>query len=456
MKKTRMNNQRLRVEIKRLILSDVSYEGICDAYKNISPKRIKQEFSYLRNYDPAVIDHIKRQEEFSQKISQLSEPFKPLDEDNDISTTKNDSENFYAILNRVNDMETIESVARDLPEEAPAADTEMTVTDYVEPVETEKRYPTKEEYSTAKVQDVLTNYKDQLLQEYRDGTVITDLAPLYGVSTWSISNFIRNNMPADEFKNIKTNHVKIKPALSKLKEASVTKADIEQKPIQLAQTDKITKINLVSRKFVELVLIGNRHEMPVDEPLFMFVHTTKVNDFVFLERLALDSLRAKGIITHDGKVEKGVILYVTGLSQALTSALKVIVQYNIPCLLMHFDKETNLYNPQVFLGDCSTAFINTETAFGMIAHDSTNIYAYKTDEESIKASSIIYELRVRSNNIADSYITLTKPNILELFMQKQMEYLQQNRKFPVKIMAFEYKDPSFKQIKQTQVAACEI
>ena len=83
--------------------------------------------------------------------------------------------------------------------------------------------------------------------------------------------------------------------------------------------------------------IQGRHEMPCTE----FIFTGDIDP------LDLNGIY-EGVAEKLGNVES-VVLYVTGLTVVTTTVIKYCVERNIALTLMHFDRNSNDYYPQVII-----------------------------------------------------------------------------------------------------------
>ena len=85
-------------------------------------------------------------------------------------------------------------------------------------------------------------------------------------------------------------------------------------------------------------LIKGRHEMPVEN--YIFENEIKdVFDFVSIENQIENFIK-------ENKANK-LIVYVTGLTCVTSALIKVCNKYNIKLILMHYNRESNNYIPQL-------------------------------------------------------------------------------------------------------------
>ena len=122
----------------------------------------------------------------------------------------------------------------------------------------------------------------------------------------------------------------------------------------LSDNEKITKLKVREddRECVFAGLIADRH------------HIKDINRFIFKESLPEDKLFdyqyqediVRGFINYnirfneDGTPQKKLLVYCTGLQSALASVFKVCEELKIDLALMHYNNQTDKYNPQVIRG----------------------------------------------------------------------------------------------------------
>lgn len=111
----------------------------------------------------------------------------------------------------------------------------------------------------------------------------------------------------------------------------------------------------IVKKIVIVGLVRGRHEMPVDSYIFdedvnpmdfneidarvvswinqISEYTTSENDFMFPHYPVGEGVE--------------VVLYVTGLSSALSAVIRWCAKCHISLMLMHFDRDSGEYKPQL-------------------------------------------------------------------------------------------------------------
>lgn len=93
-----------------------------------------------------------------------------------------------------------------------------------------------------------------------------------------------------------------------------------------------------NRKKSCLTLCAARHYGIPEEVIFKEIPSERVMDFEWQEHIASDKLRRYA----DGHI----LVYITGLSQALISVLNVLSRYDIAITCMHYDYTSETYFPQ--------------------------------------------------------------------------------------------------------------
>ena len=97
---------------------------------------------------------------------------------------------------------------------------------------------------------------------------------------------------------------------------------------------------------VECVLIGGRHDSPIDKCIFK--HSLS-NDMIFDYSTQEDIIN--NFINEECKDKKSLIVYISGLQTTLASLIKVCFEKNISLTLMHYNgsessAKKNVYTPQ--------------------------------------------------------------------------------------------------------------
>lgn len=97
-------------------------------------------------------------------------------------------------------------------------------------------------------------------------------------------------------------------------------------------------------------LCENRHKMPIKDYIFKDIPNPsdieKIEEeaFIWVYKHCLETQKIDDFILLKGKYE--LVIYVTGLTVALTSILKICQAYDIKVTLMHYDKDNDNYIKQ--------------------------------------------------------------------------------------------------------------
>lgn len=94
-------------------------------------------------------------------------------------------------------------------------------------------------------------------------------------------------------------------------------------------------------KIIKVGLIKGRHELPVGN--YIFDGEIDPMDFDNLGQIAEEWVK-----NHTKRLDT-VVLYVTGLTAATLAVVNACDTYGRRLVCMHFDRETNVYFPQVVL-----------------------------------------------------------------------------------------------------------
>ena len=423
-KKFKLSNAKLRKEVRRLILDGSTEDGIYMVLSNESRKRIRLEYDYLIKNDDAVINYI---------------------EGIKLEESKENKE-----MNEV----TAKEVEKKYPDESM--------------VLPRHKYLTIEQ---------LKPYYDQMIYEFKHGAQYKELSQKYLINKPGLTEIFKkimtdtertivaNNRRAINAKKarlrrwIKDNPEFIKNKLEEKQKETEVKEEVKveevKQPVETEQVEEteMKKINLLSIETIELVLVAQRHNAPVDNPLYLYIHSTKVNDFPFLEKLAYESIRAKGIISYDGSVQKGVILYVTGLSQALTSAIKVLNKYKVPTILKHYDANTKEYVSQPLLYE-EQFNVAANTGFADINKMGCNNIYSKIEYKDIMNTEVIFALYVSVKNETKAYLFKDRESAIAEYMRLQNILLMDGEIASMAI--YRYTNPTKKVFGKKQVCSCEI
>lgn len=111
------------------------------------------------------------------------------------------------------------------------------------------------------------------------------------------------------------------------------------------------KSSFDNTRIIKVGLIRNRHIMPVDNFIFDSISDDMIFDFDWMDKTVKDFILSNiNFITREDEVtvpDKKLYVYVTGLSSALASVIKICSELCINLTLFHFDTKTGYFLPQI-------------------------------------------------------------------------------------------------------------
>lgn len=115
--------------------------------------------------------------------------------------------------------------------------------------------------------------------------------------------------------------------------------------------DKKESLSFDNTRIIKVGLIRNRHIMPVDNFIFDSIPDDMIFDFDWMDKTVKDFILSNinFINIKDGVIipDKKLYVYVTGLSSALASVIKICSELCINLTLFHFDTKSGTFIPQV-------------------------------------------------------------------------------------------------------------
>lgn len=120
------------------------------------------------------------------------------------------------------------------------------------------------------------------------------------------------------------------------------------------EPSKITE----TRKLIEVGLIGARHDMPVDRYIFGDIPNNMMFSYVSMDRnvtkFILDNITFVKGYNGDKVGKETLIVYVTGLSSAQASVIKMCGTLKVNLIFMHYNNSNKEYIPQVIWNHFNT------------------------------------------------------------------------------------------------------
>lgn len=159
--------------------------------------------------------------------------------------------------------------------------------------------------------------------------------------------------------------------------------------------------------FIEALLIKDRHNVPksCEEYVFDGPMTQELMfDYETQEKI-VKSWIENHINFTDGKADKSVMLYITGLPCASATVIKVCAQMKVNLCLMHYYAKTNSYKMQV-IWDCFDTTSTIPYAFTNITSSRfDSIILHKCTMNQLLASETAYDVVVNINSDDGDTIT---------------------------------------------------
>lgn len=124
----------------------------------------------------------------------------------------------------------------------------------------------------------------------------------------------------------------------------------KQKTTDINSDFSVAGLTFDQTRIVKAGLINNRHVIPVDEFIFDSITDDKIFDFDWMDQVVKKFIldRIDFVNDEQGRIvgSKKLYLYVTGLSSALASVVKICSELSVNLTLLHYDFESNTYKHQ--------------------------------------------------------------------------------------------------------------
>ena len=139
--------------------------------------------------------------------------------------------------------------------------------------------------------------------------------------------------------------------IKSIREKSGTK---KENNLNSVVTTKSKIIPYFRNRIIKVGLIKDRHPMPINDFIFDEIITDDMFDYAqldstisnfILNKVGITSVNNKNCADHDLHV------YVTGLQCALASLIKMCSIYNVGLTLLHWNRDTEIYESQVIFKD---------------------------------------------------------------------------------------------------------
>lgn len=136
----------------------------------------------------------------------------------------------------------------------------------------------------------------------------------------------------------------------KMREASEEATKVVVNTEKKEPDSSVAEITFDQTRVIKAGLINNRHIIPVDEFIFDSISDDKIFDFDWMDQVVKKFIldRIDFVNDEQGRIvgSKKLYLYVTGLSSALASVVKICSELSVNLTLLHYDFESNSYKHQ--------------------------------------------------------------------------------------------------------------
>lgn len=215
-------------------------------------------------------------------------------------------------------------------------------------------------------------------------------------------------------------------------------------PSDVDKNKKLTKVKS-KNTIIEVGLIANRHDMPVDQYIFQgILSNEEIANFAWQEFSI--STWLDDILAEKGYEGKSVTLkvYVTGLQAVLASLMKVVSDRCVGLVLMHYYPDKNIYLPQVVFGSGEEESIPSELY--KATEESDEVFLYNTTMEKILDNESNYQVvfnkytkdsieSIKANNTSSqpfysaSYLVDNLEDAFEIFTKISIEKILPDKSF---------------------------
>ena len=240
-----------------------------------------------------------------------------------------------------------------------------------------------------------------ILEDLEKGSAsMLSIAKMHGVSQSTVSRIKR------EYLNDEKQEVSAQQSVVEEKheeELVINEADVEPVEEVIPEETVIFKRN----DFIEALLIKDRHNVPKSCEEYVFdgpMSQDLMFDYTTQEEI-VKSWIEKHINFTDGKADKSVMLYITGLPCASATVIKICAQMKVNLCLMHFYAKTNSYKMQV-IWDCFDTTATIPYAFTNITSSRfDSITLHKCTMEQLLTSEKAYDVVINVNGDEDKIIS---------------------------------------------------
>ncbi len=175
-----------------------------------------------------------------------------------------------------------------------------------------------------------------------------EIAEMYEVSYNTVSKIANGKHPAQ---------IKL---INMVPSEISTNTEVDDGPI-VSLDDSITTLPIIEKseekhsilddrvpviKYVRMGMIADRHNMPTTKYVFKTMDSDLMFNYDEQYRIAKNNILKYITIDKNGNASAGLFIYVTGLTCALASIIKVCQDLRIDLYLLHYNNTTKLYERQ--------------------------------------------------------------------------------------------------------------
>lgn len=235
--------------------------------------------------------------------------------------------------------------------------------------------------------------------DIENGMAAIDVAKKYGVSLSRIYQ-IKGELGLTH----KQNKAPVKKkVIEKPKKNSIsTVIETDQSLILSMKKENVNILPVAMPKMLRCGLVADRHDMPIKK--YIYENNTATNlmfDFNALYKIAIDFIKANIKFDTDGKPDRGMILYATGLQTPMVAALKAITDLGVSCQVAHYEASLKKYMLQLFSGS-PEEYSSIYTLFDKI----TDVYSYDSHIEDYKNIDNFYIVKINEYQDHDGISTM--------------------------------------------------
>ena len=241
-----------------------------------------------------------------------------------------------------------------------------------------------------------------------------ELADKYDISSATVGKICQSLIPEEKRKDIKMNSWKESRKHSATKKnETVSKTSLKEIPF--------------TKAFINVGLIANRHDVPVNRFIFNNIEDDKIDNYDWQEQIVNEFIN-KNVKFNSGIPEFGLQVFVTGLQCALGTLFKVCKERKVNLTLKHYNPNLDKYIPQIIMSDFPTTNPIPSSLWGQ-SFSNDRIYTYNCNINEIdKMKGGFYGMNVvsrlrKTNDIEDKFIIFApnESDMYKVYIEKLQE-----------------------------------